>query len=291
MASFQGTQINPKKFHKSQMKFYLILIPMAILMGSPIIYIFNHAFKPIDELFAFPPRFFVQKPTMQNFLNLLDSGNVGGTPITRYLFNSIVVTIIVVVLIILISTMAGYALSKKQFKLKNTIFEVNTLALMFVPAAVAIPRYIIIEKLHLINTFTVHILPLLALPVGLFLVKQFIDQIPNELLEAARMDGASDFQIFFRIIIPNIKPAIATVAILAFQVVWNNIETSDLYVNNEGIKTFAFYMSTLTTANGNTVAGTGLTAAASLIMFIPNLIIFIFMQKQVMDTMAHSGIK
>ncbi|WP_129691675.1 carbohydrate ABC transporter permease [Gottfriedia acidiceleris] len=291
MASFQGTQINPKKFHKSQIKFYLILIPMAILMGSPIIYIFNHAFKPIDELFAFPPRFFVQKPTMQNFLNLLDSGNVGGTPITRYLFNSIVVTIVVVVLIILISTMAGYALSKKQFKLKNTIFEVNTLALMFVPAAVAIPRYIIIEKLHLINTFTVHILPLLALPVGLFLVKQFIDQIPNELLEAARMDGASDFQIFFRIIIPNIKPAIATVAILAFQVVWNNIETSDLYVNNEGIKTFAFYMSTLTTANGNTVAGTGLTAAASLIMFIPNLIIFIFMQKQVMDTMAHSGIK
>jgi len=291
MASFQGTQINPKKFHKSQIKFYLILIPMAILMGSPIIYIFNHAFKPIDELFAFPPRFFVQKPTIQNFLNLLESGNVGGTPITRYFFNSIVVTIVVVVLIILISTMAGYVLSKKQFKLKNTIFEVNTLALMFVPAAVAIPRYIIIEKLHLINTFTVHILPLLALPVGLFLVKQFIDQIPNELLEAARMDGASDFQIFFRIIIPNIKPAIATVAILAFQVVWNNIETSDLYVNNEGIKTFAFYMSTLTTANGNTVAGTGLTAAASLIMFIPNLIIFIFMQKQVMDTMAHSGIK
>ncbi|XZF77869.1 carbohydrate ABC transporter permease [Bacillus sp. AL-1R] len=291
MASFQGTQINPKKFHKSQLKFYLILIPMAIFMGSPIVYIFNHAFKPIDELFAFPPRFFVQKPTIQNFLNLLESGNVGGTPITRYLFNSIVITIVVVVLIILISTMAGYALSKKQFKLKNTIFEVNTLALMFVPAAVAIPRYIIIEKLHLINTFTVHILPLLALPVGLFLVKQFIDQIPNELLEAARMDGASDFQIFFRIIIPNIKPAIATVGILAFQVVWNNIETSDLYVNNEGIKTFAFYMSTLTTGSGNTVAGTGLTAAASLIMFIPNLIIFIFMQKQVMDTMAHSGIK
>ncbi|PEL07764.1 carbohydrate ABC transporter permease [Bacillus sp. AFS017336] len=291
MASFQGTQINPKKFHKSQIKFYLILIPMAILMGSPIVYIVNHAFKPIDELFAFPPRFFVQKPTMQNFLNLLDSGNVGGTPITRYLFNSIVVTIVVVVLIILISAMAGYALSKKQFKLKNTIFEVNTLALMFVPAAVAIPRYIIIEKLHLINTFTVHILPLLALPVGLFLVKQFIDQIPNELLEAARMDGASDLQIFFRIIIPNIKPALATVAILAFQVVWNNIETSDLYVNNEGIKTFAFYMSSLSTASGNTVAGTGLTAAASLIMFIPNLVIFIFMQKQVMDTMAHSGIK
>lgn len=290
-SSFQGRQINPKKFHKSQLKFYAVLIPMAIIMGLPIVYIFNHAFKPIDELFAFPPRFFVQKPTMQNFLNLLEGSKAGGIPITRYLFNSITATILVVVLIILISTMGGYILSKKHFKLKKTIFEINTLALMFVPAAVAIPRYFIIEKLYLINTFTVHILPLLALPVGLFLMKQFIDQIPEELLEAAKMDGATDRKIYWHIILPNIKPAIATVAILAFQAVWNNIETSDLYVNNEGIKTFAFYMSTLSTVNGNSVAGTGLSAAASLIMFIPNLIIFIFMQKQVMDTMAHSGIK
>ncbi|MBS4196093.1 carbohydrate ABC transporter permease [Lederbergia citri] len=293
MSSFQGTKINPTKFHKSQLKFYTFLVPLAIFMALPIIYIIFHAFKPIDELFAYPPRFFVQKPTFQNFVDLFAQTNASGIPISRYLFNSIVVTIIVVFLTILFSTMAGYALSKKNFLLKKTIFEINTLALMFVPAAVAIPRYLLIEKLGLINSFWVHILPLLAMPIGLFLVKQFIDQIPNELVEAARMDGASDFRIYTTIIIPLIKPAIATVAILSFQTVWNNIETSTLYVNDEGLKTFSFYMSTLASqvTGGNTVAGQGIAAAASLIMFLPNLIIFIILQSQVMNTMAHSGIK
>lgn len=292
MSAFQGTKMNPTKFHKSQIKFYLFLVPLAIFMAMPIVYIISHAFKPIDELFAYPPRFYVQKPTFQNFVDLFMQSNTSGIPITRYLFNSIVITLIVVLLTILFSTLAGYALSKKNFLLKKTIFEINTLALMFVPAAVAIPRYLFIEQVGLINSFWVHIIPLLAMPIGLFLVKQFIDQIPNELIEAARIDGASDFRIYLTIVIPLIKPAIATIAILSFQMVWNNIETSTLYVNDEGLKTFSFYMSTLASqVSGNTVAGQGIAAAASLIMFLPNLIIFIILQNQVMNTMAHSGIK
>lgn len=292
MSAFQGTKINPSKFHISQWKFFLFLIPLAAFMALPIVYIFFHAFKPIDELFAYPPRFFVQKPTLQNFADLFAQSTASGVPMSRYLFNSIVITILVVFLTVVISTMAGYALSKKEFKLKKTIFEINTVALMFVPAAVAIPRYLLIEELGLINVFVVHIFPLLAMPIGLFLVKQFIDQIPNELIEAAKLDGATDTQIFLRIIIPLVKPAIATIAILSFQLVWNNIETSTLYVNDEGLKTFSFFMSTLASqVTGNTVAGQGLAAAASLIMFVPNLIIFIILQSQVMNTMAHSGIK
>ncbi|GEQ33745.1 MAG: carbohydrate ABC transporter permease [Alkalibacterium gilvum] len=290
MSAFKGRQINPKTFHKSQLKFYAVLIPLAIFMGLPIVYIFNHAFKPIDELFAFPPRFFVEKPTWQNFRNLFESTSLGATPMSRYLFNSIVVSLVVVVLTIIVATMAGYVLSKKQFRMKKALTEINTIALMFVATAVAIPRYFVIEQLGLINTFWVHILPALAMPVGLFLIKQFIDQIPDEMLEAAIMDGANDFQIYIRVILPMIKPAIATVAILAFQATWNNVEISDVFINNESLRTFAFYMSTLAT-KGNAVAGQGVSAAASLIMFIPNLVIFIFLQKQVMDTMAHSGIK
>ncbi|WNB92643.1 carbohydrate ABC transporter permease [Bacillus sp. NEB1478] len=292
MSSFQGTKMNPSKFHKSQIKFLLFLIPLAVFMALPIVFIFFHAFKPIDELFAYPPRFFVDKPTMQNFTDLFTKTNDTGVPMSRFLFNSVVITVIVVFLTVVISTMAGYALSKKDFKMKKAIFEINTLALMFVPAAVAIPRYLIIEKLQLINTFTVHILPLLAMPIGLFLVKQFIDQIPDELIEAAKLDGASDFKIFTKIIVPLVKPAIATIAILSFQLVWNSIESSSLYVNDETLKTFSFYMSTLTSqVTGNNVAGQGMAAAASLIMFVPNLIIFIILQSQVMNTMAHSGIK
>jgi ABC-type glycerol-3-phosphate transport system permease component len=292
MSAFHGTKMNPSKFHKSQLKFLVFLIPLAVFMALPIIFIVFHAFKPIDELFAYPPRFFVQKPTLQNFADLFGLANASGVPMSRYLFNSIVTTLIVVILTIIISTMAGYALSKKNFKLKKTIFEINTLALMFVPAAVAIPRYLLIEEMGLINNFLVHILPLLAMPIGLFLVKQFIDQIPDELIEAAKLDGASDFHIFTRIIIPLVKPAIATIAILSFQLVWNSTESSTLYVNDEGLKTFSFYMSTLTSqVSGNAVAGQGMSAAASLIMFVPNLVIFVILQSQVMNTMAHSGIK
>ncbi|WP_370295783.1 carbohydrate ABC transporter permease [Rossellomorea marisflavi] len=292
MSAFQGSKINPDKFHKSQFKFYAVLIPLAIFMALPIVYIFSHAFKPIDELFAYPPRFFVQKPTLQNFADLFAQTSTTGVPMSRYLFNSIIITTIVVTLTILVSTMAGYVLSKKRFKLKSTLFEINTIALMFVPAAVAIPRYLLIEKVGLINNFWVHVLPLLAMPIGLFLVKQFIDQIPDDLIEAAQLDGATDLQIFFKIIIPLVKPAIATIAILSFQIVWNSVETSTLYVNDESLKTFAFYMSTLASqVSGNNVAGQGMAAAASLIMFVPNLIIFVILQRQVMNTMAHSGIK
>lgn len=291
MASFQGTQINPKRFHKSQLKFYAFLIPLAVFMVLPIIYIIFHAFKPIDELFAYPPRFFVSNPTLSNFTDLFAQSTTTGVPMNRYFFNSILVSLIAVVLTIIFSTMAGYALSKKQFKLKKGLFELNTLALMFIPAAVMIPRFLVIEQIGLINSFWAHILPLLAMPVGVFLVKQFIDQIPNDLIEAAKLDGATEFQIYWKIILPMVKPAIATLAILSFQTIWNATESSMLYVNDESLKTLSFYMNTLATQTGNTVAGQGMAAASSLIMFIPNLVIFIFMQKKVMNTMAHSGIK
>jgi len=129
--------------------------------------------------------------------------------------------------------------------------------------------------------------------VGLFLIKQFIDGIPDEIIEAARIDGANDVNIYYQIILPMIKPAIATIAILTFQATWNNADVSSLYINDESLKTFAFYITTLTstTAGANAVAGQGIAAAASLIMFLPNLIIFLILQSQVMSTMSHSGLK
>lgn len=288
--AFQGTKINPRKFHKSQIKFYLILIPVAIFMALPIVYIFNHAFKPLDELFAWPPRFFVRKPTFNNFAELFAVSSESNIPVSRYLFNSIVITLAVVLISIVVSSMAGFALSKLKFKFKNSIMFLNNIALMFVGASVAIPRYLVIEKLGLVDSFFVHIFPVLAIPVGLFLIKQFIDQIPNDLIEAAKIDGASNLRIFFSIILPLIKPALATIAIVSFQSVWNDAYISTTYIDRESLKTFAYYMSTLLSGD-NVVAGQGISAAGSLIMFLPNLIIFIFMQSKVMNTMAHSGIK
>ncbi|MDY0318242.1 MAG: carbohydrate ABC transporter permease [Candidatus Izemoplasmatales bacterium] len=291
MASFQGMKINPSRFHKSQVKFYLFLIPMTLFVALPIIFIISHAFKPSNELFAYPPRFFVRVPTFDNFRDLFSLASESGIPFSRYLFNSILVTTIGVFLSVLITSLAAYSMSKLKFKGKKTLFEINNLALMFVPIAVTIPRYLTIAQAGLIDNYLVLVLPLIAMPVGLFLVKQFIDQTPNELIESAKIDGASEMQIFLKIIVPIVAPALATVGILSFQLIWNDTIGSTLYVNDESLKTLAFYFSTLASRTGNTVAGQGIMAAASLISFLPNIIIFIFLQGKVMNTMAHSGIK
>jgi ABC-type glycerol-3-phosphate transport system permease component len=287
---FRAIKINPDRFNWNQIPFLLMVAPIALFMIMPLLYIFNHAFKPFDELIEYPPRFFVRRPTLVNLIELFDTATTTGIPVSRYLFNSIVITVIVVFLSIFLSTLTGYALSKMKFHIKGTISKINTLAMMFVGTAVIIPRYIIIEQLGFIDNFFVHIIPVIAIPVGLFLVKQFIDQIPNELIEAAKIDGASHFMIYLKIVVPLIKPAIATIAILSFQAVWNNADISATYINSDALKTFAYYMATLSSST-NVVAGAGMSAVASLIMFLPNLIIFIFLQSKVMNTMVHSGIK
>jgi ABC-type glycerol-3-phosphate transport system permease component len=287
---YRAIKMNPDKWSWDQTPFLLMVLPIALFMLMPLIYIFNHAFKPFDELIEYPPRFFVRRPTFDNFLELFQTATTTGIPVTRYLFNSIVITAIVVFLSIFLATLTGFALSKLKFHIQGVISKINTLAMMFVGTAVIIPRYILIERFGLIDTFYVHILPVIAIPVGLFLVKQFIDQIPNELIEAAKIDGASSFTIYLKIILPLIKPAIATIAILSFQAVWNDASISATFINRDSLKTFAFYMQTLSSSS-NVVAGAGMSAVASLIMFIPNLVIFIFLQSKVMNTMVHSGIK
>ncbi len=286
----KGKKINPKKFEIGQLKIILILLPLVIFMGMPIIFIINHAFKPMDELFAFPPTFFVKSPRLDNFTQLMKFSNTSGIPLSRYLFNSILVTALTVGLALLLTTMSAFALSKIKFKGRNMLAQINQIAIMFVSTAVLIPRFLVVCKLGLVNNVFAHVLPLVAMPVALFLVKQFVDQVPDSLLEAAYMDGATDLDVYLKVILPMIKPAIATASILVFQQVWTNMETSNYYFDDDSMKTLTFYMNTLVNAN-NTVAGQGMGAAASLIMFLPNLILFIILQNKVMNTMASSGIK
>ena len=292
--------INPTRFSRGQIKFYACLIPICLVMALPVVFFFMNAFKPMEELFAYPPRFYVNRPTLDNFRQLFSISSSTTIPASRYLFNSVLSTLLVVVTSLCVSVSAGYVLSKKKFRLRGSLMELNNLALMFVAVAVMIPRYFVIVYTQLHNTFLANVIPLLAMPVGLFLIKQFMDQIPDTLIEAAVIDGAGDFTILTRIMAPLVKPALATVAILSFQLSWNNAEASLLFINNETYKTFAFYMQNLSAggssflqdaAGGNSTAGAGVAAAAMLIMFLPNLILFIVLQSKVMNTMTHSGIK
>ena len=288
---YQGDKLNPSQFNRGQIKYFLILIPLAIVYALPIIYIFSTAFKPLTELFEYPPRFFVRKPTTENFRELISVLSSSTVPFGRYLINSVLTTIVVTVANVIISLYAGYTLAKKKFRYKNVINTINTMAMMFVPVAVTIPRFLVIRELGLLNTFFALVLPLIAMPVGLFLLVQYMSTVPDVLIEAARIDGASENYILFRIVAPLVKPAICTMSILAFQNAWNNTELSNLFVSNDWLRTFPYYISTLASNQGNTVAGAGIVAAATLVLFIPNLVVFILMQSNVMNTMAHSGIK
>lgn len=271
---------------------YVLLTLLGIFMLVPIVFMFTHSLKPVQELFIFPPRFYVEEPTLQNFkdLFLLTANSV--VPATRYLFNSIVVTTLTVIGVVMVSALCAYPLAKHRFPGRNILFATILLSLMFAAETVGIPRYLVVSNLGIMNTYFGHILPSLAAPVSVFLMRQFVDQgVPNELLEAAKVDGAREFTVFYRIVIPLIMPAVATVAILTFQGTWGNLEASRLFMQDESMKTFPFFMTTFVTGGATGIARQGVMAASGLVLFLPNLLFFLFYQRKVIATMAHSGIK
>ncbi|WP_313886475.1 carbohydrate ABC transporter permease [Bacillus sp. SD088] len=280
-----------KRLDATQIIILLFLTLLAVFMLLPIVYIFNHAFKPLHELFLFPPTFIVQDPTFQNFVELMSMTTSTFVPVSRYIFNSVIVTVIATAAMVFTSSLCAYALSKHKFPGVNIVFSLIMLSLLFVPTVLQIPRYVVVQSLGIMNSYWGHVLPMVAMPVGVFLMKQFMDQVPNEIMEAAKIDGASELRMFWQIVIPIVTPAIATIAIISFQGAWGNVETSQLFMQDESMKTLPYYMQSLTANLANTVARQGAAAAGALIMFLPQLIIFLFFQKKVIATMAHSGIK
>ncbi|MGN7360388.1 carbohydrate ABC transporter permease [Paenibacillus sp. SAF-054] len=280
-----------KRIDATQAILIAVLTIAGVFMLLPLVFIFSHSLKPYHELFIYPPTFIVQEPTLSNFYELFQITQGSVVPVSRYLFNSFITTVLAVVGVAVISALCAYPMAKHKFPGHKLLLGIILLTLMFAPETVQIPRYLVAVNIGIMNTYWGHLLPLLASPVGVFLLKQFMDQIPNEMLEAARMDGAREWYVFARIAIPMTMPAVATVCILTFQLAWGNVETSTLFMQDESMKTFPFFLSTLTSGLANSVARQGAAAAAALILFIPNLIIFLLLQRKVIATMAHSGIK
>ncbi|HZG84003.1 carbohydrate ABC transporter permease [Paenibacillus sp.] len=283
----------PKLFRMDSTQRWLIVLLGAggLLMLLPLIYIFNHALKPFSELFIFPPNIFVREPTLNNFVELFVVTRDSVVPATRYLFNSVAVAALGTAAVVVVSALCAYPLSKHKFPGHKAIFATIVVSLMFVAEAVEIPRYVVISQLGIMNTYWGHILPHVAAPVGVFLMKQFIDQLPNDLLEAAKIDGAGELRVFLSIVVPVTMPAVATVAILQFQTIWNDTSTSVLFMQDDAMKTFPFFLSTITQNLANSVARQTAAAAAGLLMFLPTLVMFLVFQRKVIATMAHSGIK
>ena len=266
---------------------FIFLLIIALFMLLPLVFVVSSAFKPLSELFIFPPKLFPMNPTLDNFKDLSSLLGDSWLPFSRYIFNSLAVTVIGTFGNIIFSSMAAYVLSKHDFPGKNILFQTVVLSLLFSTVVTGIPNYIIITKIHMINTVWALILPLLPSSLGLFLMKQFMDQmIPDTLLEAARLDGAGENRIFFSICLPLVKPAIMTLLIYSFQGIWNS--TGGSYIFDEKLKTLPTVLNNIITSG---ISRTGVSSAVSLLLILPPIAVFLFAQSNVLQTMATSGMK
>ena len=265
---------------------FIVMLMLGAFMALPLVYAVVQSFKPIEEMFIFPPRFFVTHPTLDNYRDLLNVGNALLVPFERYVLNSVFLSIVITVSHVIISSMAAYPLAKHPFPGSKFVFSMIVTALLFSSPVTAIPSYIVMAKLNLINNYFAIILPAIASTLGLYLMKQFMMQIPDAMLEAARIDGANEFLIFFKIVMPQVRPAWLTLIIFAFQGAWNNGGGDFIY--KEQLKT-------LPTALGQVAAGgmarAGIASAAAVLLMIPPIFTFVITQSNVVETMGHSGIK
>lgn len=271
---------------------YLVLIPLALFSILPIVYVVSTAFKPLEELLLFPPPFFVRRPTMDNFQDLLLATNALTVPFSRYLFNSVFVTLTTVLLQVLICSMCAYPLSKARgLPGAGIIFAMIVAALMFAPQVTRIPQYLVVQRLGMIDTYWALIVPALAYSYGLFLMKQFMDNsVDMALIEAARIDGANEWTIFWRVVMPNVAPAWNTLLIFGFIQHWNDSFSPLVFTRSEAMKTVSVAMISLTNGPA-TVARLGAQSAAAFLMAAPTIIVFMLRQAKVIQTMASSGIK
>ena len=251
---------------------FLFLAVFGVFIALPMYYSVINAFKPISELFLFPPRFVVYHPTLQNFAEILRVQSQSLIPVERYVFNSVFVTAASTGGYILLASLAGYAMAKLRFPGKTIINRVIVFAILFRPEVTALPQYMLMAKTGMLDTFWALILPLMSTSFGVFLMGQFISAIPDDVLEAARIDGAGEKYSFFKIVLPMMRPAWMTLMI----------------TYSESMKMLPTMMQQINTGG---IIRTGVTAAVSVLLMLPPIVIFLFCENSVVETMAYSGIK
>ena len=214
---------------------FLFLCAVGVFMALPLVYVIVNAFKPLDEIFMFPPRFFVRNPTMNNFSELYIVLADSWVPFSRYVFNTLFITATGTLFHVLFASMAAFALCKIDLPGKNLLFFIVVNSLMFTPAVTGVPNYMIMTNLRLTDTYWSIILPVVGGSMGLFLMKQFMSTVPDALIEAAKIDGAHQMTIFWRVVMPQVKPAWLTLVIFCVQNLWN--ANGGVYIYTEHMKT------------------------------------------------------
>ncbi|MCR5109794.1 MAG: carbohydrate ABC transporter permease [Ruminococcus sp.] len=282
----RGSDKQAGRRHGSTIAIFSVLLVVGIFMLLPIYLTVIMSIKPVEELFVFPPKLYAVRPTLDNFRDMFRDLNSNRVPFSRYVFNSIFVTVTVTALQCIFCSMAAFVLAKCKFPGSKIINSMIVIALLYQSNVIYIMQYIVMAKLGLIDDPLALILPSIASPMGLFLMRQSISTMPDSVIEAAKVDGAGLFRICWQIVIPNQKPALMTLIIFAFQAAWN-IQSGSL-VFKEEYKTLPTVVSQ---AAASGIAKAGVAMAAAVFMLIPPIVIFMLAQRNVIETMAHSGIK
>ncbi len=270
----------------------VVYFGFLFIMGAfsilPLVYCVCTAFKPLDELLIFPPRFFVSRPTLENFAVLPSLLETMKIPLSKYLFNSVFISVVTTVLNIIVSSLAAFTLSKSHLKGTLIFFLIVQFSLLYNGTTLAVPQYLVFSKLKLLNTFWIYILPAIPSSMGVFLLKQYIDSgVPDTLLEAADIDGADTFTVYWKIVMPLIKPAWMTLLLFSFQGIWS-ITPSNGTIFSENLKTLPYVMASVTTGG---TARAGSAMACTVLLMIPPVIVYFISQSNVMETMSSAGIK
>lgn len=280
-----------KRFTRSRagnVVYFSFLFLMGLFSMLPLVYCICTAFKPLDELLIFPPRFFVSRPTLANFTVLPTLLEKMRIPFSRYMFNSIFISIVSTFLNIFVSSMAAFTLSKSKLKFRNAFFWIVQFSLLYNGTTLGVPQYLIFSKLGIIDTYWVYILPAIPSSMGAFLIKQYVDSgVPDTIMEAARIDGANVFVIYWRIIMPMIKPAWMTQLLFSFQGIWSITPTAGT-IFSENLKTLPYVMGSVS-AGGT--ARSGAAMACTVLLMLPPILVYFVSQSNVMETMGSAGIK
>ena len=285
----QTAKANKRKPNRSRIGDFLIysmLALVAVAMAFPLVFAICSSLKPLDELFRFPPTLFPRQPTLDNFSDLLVTMSQSWVPFTRYISNTAFITIAGTVGNVIIGSLAAYVLAKYDFPLGRAFFTLVVTALMFNGYVTAIPNYLLMTRIHIVDTYWSVILPSVAAPMGMFLMKQFMEGIPMALIESAKIDGAKEMRIFWQIVMPNVKPAWLTMIIFSVQGLWNARASTVIY--SEAKKTLVYALQQIQ-AGG--IARTGQAAAVTVVVMIVPIATFILSQSQILETMATSGLK
>jgi len=285
--AFQG--VRAKKVNRSaagNVFVVLFLCISGLFFAFPLYYALISSLKPLNELWVFPPRFYVLNPTLKNFKDLASVMNNSIVPFTRYVFNTFFITIVGTFGQIVICSFAAYPLAKHKFPGRDAYFKVIVTSLMFSNTVTAIPTYLIMAKIGWVDTYFALIIPVFGSTLGLYLMKQFMEQIPDTILEAANIDGASEWKKFWVIIMPQVKPAWLTLTLFSVQGLWN--VGSSNYIYSENLKTFPYALGQIVSAG---IARAGVGSAVTVVMLSFPLFVFFLTQSNVIETMARSGMK